>query len=486
MAHLTLEQQKAIAIAQARQRQAAAQETAPGQRTREQRLARIEELEVERTALAEDQPSFVREVVGGTLADIRGLPETALQLATGAAAQIPAGLAGIATAIAPVRGVRTDVAGKAQRAVEAVQEKLTFEPRTEVGQRVAEAIAAPLESVEQFADIAGEVTGDPEDVLGATAVKTAILGAPALLGLRTGPRGAITRAAEGQVQRGGAAVERAVEQIKKQEVKPPTVEELFKEGSAAFRRADEAGVKIKPESSRPFGENLAVRLADEGIDPVLHPKSTQALKRIAEDTEGGLSFKQVETLRRIAKDAASAIERPDRRFGRIIIDEIDDYIARLDGSQATGNVNLAQRSITAARDFWGRARKGELLEGLVDRAGIRSGQFSGSGFENALRTEFRGLALNEKRMRGFTRAERALIERVAAGGPVANALRFVGKFAPRGIISTALSIGGGQFLGGPLGAILLPVVGEVGRAAATRATLGAATRAAELARAGPQ
>jgi len=486
MAHLTVEQQQAIAIAQARQRQAAAQETAPGQRTREQRLARIEELEAERTALAEDQPSFVRDVVGGTLADIRGLPETALQLATSAAAQIPAGLAGIATAIAPVRGVRTDVAGKAQRAVEAVQEKLTFEPRTEVGQRVAEAIAAPLESVEQFADIAGEVTGDPDDVLGATLVKTLILGAPALLGLRTGPRGAITRATEGQVQRGGAAVERAVEQIKKQEVKPPTVEELFKEGSAAFRKADEAGVRVTAESSEAFAQRVTARLAEEGIDPILHPKSTQALRRITEDTQGGLSFKQIETLRRIAKDAAASIERPDRRFGRQIIEEIDDYIGQLDGGQATGNVQLAQRSITAARDFWGRARKGELLEGLVDRAGIRSGQFSGSGFENALRTEFRQLALNEKRLRGFTKAERAAIEKVAAGGPVANALRLVGKFAPRGVISTAISAGGGAAIGGPLGAILLPVVGEVGRAAATKATLGAATRAAEIARAGPQ
>ena len=414
-----------------------------------------------------------------TPSPLLGIPETIVQLATGAIAAPIAGLAGIAAGVIP--GGKTGA-----EAVEDVSEALTFQPRSEVGKLLSGVISKPFQSLEEFADMVGEISGDPDDIFGAAAVKTAILGAPALLGLRTGPRGAITRATEGQVQRGGAAVERAVQQLKKQEVKPPTVEELFSSGKKEYRKGDEAGVRIKPESSRPFGENLATRLADEGIDPVLHPKSTQALKRIVEDTEGGMSFKQVETLRRIAKDAASTLERSDRRFGAIIIDEIDNYIAQLDGSQATGNVNLAQRSITAARDFWGRARKGELLEGLVDRAGIRSGQFSGSGFENALRTEFRQLALNEKRMRGFTKAERALIERVAAGGPVSNALRFVGKFAPRGIISTALSIGGGQVIGGPLGAILLPVVGEVGRAAATRATMGAATRAAELARAGPQ
>ena len=459
MAHLTLEQQKAIAIAQARKRQAEAQQPISGEAVAPSELAPVGTIKGE-----------AQRVLGGA--------ETALQLATGAIAAPISGLAGIAAGIVP--GGRT-----AAETVEEVGQALTFQPRTEAGQAISEAVATPFRKIEEFADIAGEVTGDPDDVFGATMVKTAILAAPALLGLRTGPRRAIAKAAGDPVKRGGPAVERAVQQLKK-DAKPPTVEELFKEGSAAFRKADEAGVRIKPESSKPFGENLAVRLTNEGIDPILHPKSTQALKRIVEDTEGGLSFKQVETLRRIAKDAASALERPDRRFGRIIIDEIDDYIARLDGSQATGNVNLAQRSITAARGFWARARKGELLEGLVDRAGIRSGQFSGSGFENALRTEFRQLALNEKRLRGFTKAERAAIERVAAGGPVANILRMVGKFAPRGVISTAISAGGGAAIGGPLGAIVLPVIGEVGRAAATKATLGAATRAAEIARAGPQ
>ena len=170
----------------------------------------------------------------------------------------------------------------------------------------------------------------------------------------------------------------------------------------------------------------------------------------------------------------------------MIIDEIDDYIGQLDGTQATGNVQLAQRSITAARDFWSRARKGEMLEGLVDRAGIRAGQFSGSGFENAIRTEFRGLALNPKRMRGFTQAEIAAIRRVAEGGPIANALRFVGKFAPRGVISTAITAGGGAAIGGPLGAILLTSGAEAARFAATKATRGAAQTAAEVARRGAQ
>ena len=47
----------------------------------------------------------------------------------------------------------------------------------------------------------------------------------------------------------------------------------------------------------------------------------------------------------------------------------------------------------------------------------RAAQFSGSGFENALRTEFRNLAQNPKRLRGFSAEEQAAIRRVARGGP---------------------------------------------------------------------
>ena len=163
----------------------------PGARTPEQRLARIAELEAEQAAL--DQPGFLRgaaEVVGGAVSDIRGLPEAALQLATGGAATAAGGVAAIpVTAFEALRGGE-DPAGAGRAVIERFQDIGTFQPRTEVGQRASEAIAAPLESLEQFADVAGEVTGDPEDVLGATLLKTAILGAPALFGLR---RGVVTR-----------------------------------------------------------------------------------------------------------------------------------------------------------------------------------------------------------------------------------------------------------------------------------------------------
>lgn len=158
----------------------------PADRTPEQRQTRITELQAEQAALVQDQPSFLSDVVNQTISDVGGLPETVTQLISGGAATAAGGVAAIpVTAFEAARGGE-DPAGAGRAVVERFQDVGTFQPRSEAGQRASEAIAAPLESLEQFADVAGEVTGDPEDVLGATAVKTAILGAPALFGLRRG------------------------------------------------------------------------------------------------------------------------------------------------------------------------------------------------------------------------------------------------------------------------------------------------------------
>ena len=517
MADLTLEQQKAIAIAQARQRQAAAQ--AP-------------------PAAAALSPSERFPDLPGGFVDPRARAiEGAITLGSAGLAEPVAGLAGIAATIPGfIGGLVPGGESPAEKAarfgaatVEAVREGITVDPLTAQGAADQEALAQALrpfvekvrvplaglggvaelvtgQGIEQAAEtvvraqeegvgptFAGRLAEEGAPPIVSALVEAVPTGIAAVLGVK-GP-GAVRLRGPAAVRRAGETAEAASARITqatdkvvatlKKQAEPPSVEKLFESGSAAFRKADEAGVRIKPGSSEGFAERLSARFVEEGLDPILHPKSTQALKRIVEDTQGGLSFKQIETLRRIAKDAAASIERPDARFGRQIIDEIDDYIAQLDGPQATGNVQLAQRSITAARDFWARARKGEILEGLIDRAGIRAGQFSGSGFENAIRTEFRSLALSEKRLRGFSQAEKAAIRRVAEGDTIANALRFVGKFAPRGVISTAITAGGGAAIGGPLGAILLTAGAEAARFAATKATKGAAQRAAEIARTGP-
>lgn len=284
MAHLTLEQQKAIAIAQARQRQASSG------RTREQRLARIEELEAEQAAI--DQPSFLREVVGETLSDIRGIPEAALQLATGGAATAAGGVAAIpVTAFEALRGGE-DPAGAGRAVIERFQDIGTFQPRTEVGQRAAEAIQAPLESLEQFADVAGEVTGDPSDVLGATLVKTAILGAPALFGLRRGPT--VTKPSPKPTPRQQVAANAAKEGY----ATPPSVR--GEAGAAGF--AEGVGGKLKT-GQQAVETNQAVtnRLASRAVGlPEEVPVTIDVLQGIR--AQAGQAYEAVRDVGRVFTD----------------------------------------------------------------------------------------------------------------------------------------------------------------------------------------
>lgn len=421
-------------------------------------------LDAEPAVQSSDKPKY-----GGFIDEAVGLAETGAQLASGVVATPIAGLHGIAAGLIP--GGKTGA-----QAVEDTSEALTYQPRTDVGRRTSQAVAKPFEAYAEWADRIAEVSGDPDDVLGATAVRTAILGAPALFMLKGGPKGS-------PVKPSPKVAKSISKSLQKQP--PPSVNELFNKGAKAFKDADKAGVVIRKDAAQGLAQRINSKLTKDGLDPTLHPRSTAALQRVMHDTQVDMPFAKLETLRKIAKDAAGSLEKSDRRFGKVIINEIDDFIQSMDGHAVTrGDSAAARASILKARDYWSRASKGELLEGLVDRAGIRAGQFSGSGFENAIRTEFRQLALNQNRMRMFTAAEQAAIKRVAQGGAIANGLRMVGKFAPRGVISTAISVGGGSSIGGPLGAVILPMVGEAGRYGATVATKSAARKAAELARSG--
>lgn len=265
----------------------------------------------------------------------------------------------------------------------------------------------------------------------------------------------------------------------------PAASNLKDQANAAYQAADQSGVVIAGKSLDDAVDDIVVAAQGAGIDRTIHPKATAALSRLVEAKGVDRSLKDMDILRRVVKSAAASNEADERRIAGLMIDRLDDYIGNLKPSDVTaGDAPAAVRALSDARDLWSRMRKGEIMEGLIERAKTRSSQFSGSGYENALRTEFRSLAMNPKRMRGFTPDERSAIKKVAEGGPIENALRFIGKFAPRGIVSTTLAGGGGYALGGPLGSAALMGAGEVGRRGATAMTANNARLASELVRSG--
>lgn len=269
-------------------------------------------------------------------------------------------------------------------------------------------------------------------------------------------------------------------------VAAPTLDNLKQQAGRLYKKADNIGLVITKNSADSAVADLNATLTSAGFRPRMHPKVSVALDEIAQDAaKGDLTLQQLQQLRRVAQAAGKSAEPDEQRLGGILVGKIDAYMENLKpGDVVSGDAEQASAVLKQARNLWSRYRKGEVIENLLERAEISAPNFSGSGAENAIRTEFRALAKNAKKMRMFTEEEQAAIKKVAKGGPLGNTLRMLGKFAPTGIVSTALSGGTGAAIGGPLGAVALPVAGLAARQGATAVTLGNARAASELVRRG--
>jgi hypothetical protein len=274
----------------------------------------------------------------------------------------------------------------------------------------------------------------------------------------------------------------------------------FKAASQSFyKAADDAGVVVKPESYGGLATDIFQTAAKERLNPTLTPGSTAAVKEIASLADprvGPVSFQTLDTMRQLAGDARQSAKAGsnDARVAGIIIDKIDDYVANLSVKDVVaGNPKVAADTIVKARDLWSRAAKLDRIEQMVDRAATTAGQFSGSGLENALRTEFRSLAKSKERMKSFSADEQKAIKLAARGGTGGNIARNVGRMAARGPVSAFTSGGTGAMIGsdvlGPgigtaIGGGTALVAGEIGRKVATVLTQRSIRRLEDMIRQG--
>lgn len=268
-------------------------------------------------------------------------------------------------------------------------------------------------------------------------------------------------------------------------VSPPAASALKGQANEAYDVARQAGVKVGQNQIGTLAQNVQ-RVADDfGIDPVLQPRATRALQRVQELAGRDVDLAELDTVRKVVQTAVKSQDASDRAASAIIMSELDNFVNNLKPRDVVaGNAREGIDAFNKARELWSRQAKASVVDDLIERAATRAGQFSGSGYENALRTEFRQLAMNKSRMRGFNEEERAAIKRVAEGGPIENAFRYLGKLAPTGIVSGGIAGSAGYAAGGPLGVAALYGAGIGGRQAATAMTAANAQRASELMRAG--
>ena len=243
----------------------------------------------------------------------------------------------------------------------------------------------------------------------------------------------------------------------------PTVKELKGQAGQQYKFAEEAGAIFKSNAYNKFSTGLESNLRKEGLDKTLHPRVFAALERI-KDTKGNVSLENMEILRRISQAAGSSIDASERRLASMLVDDLDNFVETAGPTTLTKGSSEAVSALTNARDLWKRAKKTEIIDELVASSELRAeANYTQSGIENALRRKLVNLADNPKKLRAFSKEEQELIKSTAKGGSIQNALRLFGKLAPTGAISAGISGGAGFALGGPYGAVGLPLIGGAAR-----------------------
>lgn len=418
--------------------------------------------------------SLIRSPTGG------GGIERALAEGGERRAPIPTGLA---AAVENIRGVQA-----------AGQE--LFAPKTPEGQQAVESFAGAVESIsqlakqplsavpfliggagerERFLEVPlGDYLGDLAEDSGASPIlSTLAFISPELAGIALGT---------GAVRTGARAAAKPSKPI------PPTIDELKDQSRALFELIDKSGTVIAAERFIQGVNKIANKAEKRGVRKKLTPKTSAALKELEKEAKkGDLTLSKAQEMRRVLKQAQSTTDTADLAAATSVVQGFDRFMETLKPADLSGSLGPkeANQYLKSARNLWSRARKTEEIDEMIERAKNRS-NFTGSGEENALRTEFRQLAQSKKRMRTFTKDEQTAIRGVARGTTPANAFRAVGRLAPSNVLNSAVGSVVGAGLFGPAGAAIAPVAGAISRTLATKLTKRAVARAREKTLAGPQ
>ena len=282
----------------------------------------------------------------------------------------------------------------------------------------------------------------------------------------------------------------------------PTPQQLREASAKIYDSVKELGVQIKPESYDTFLNGLRKRALDSGLDAPsagrsLTPESQTVFSRL-EGISGDdlITVDGLERARRSAQNSASVASRAgnnaDASINNLIVDEIDDYLQKIDVQDFTNTSKNIGGELGAARKLWGKARKSELLNEAVEKANDQA-----SGIENGIRIQFRQIINNKKKSRFFDKEELEAMKSVVQGSASANTFKRIGKLgfgsgqqtnvlsglAGAGVGSTSLSAMFGS-VGAGIGLVILPTAGTISKKLAENLTKKGAAMANQIVRAG--
>jgi hypothetical protein len=268
----------------------------------------------------------------------------------------------------------------------------------------------------------------------------------------------------------------------------PTLHQLDEQSTALYNAARQSGAQLPQQQASQMAANMRNIAQAEGIITPTgninqsYQKIGPLIQSFDDYATGSLNVDQMQAVRKLIGNALKSTDADERRIAMAMMDEFHKFLDPI------------APQIAQANQLYRQMKTGEMIDTAIELAVSRSGQFSGSGFENALRTEFRALErqIIKGQLKGLSPEMVSSITNVARGGPVENSLRALGKLAPTGIVSLGMTSGVPYYIGNSLGG---PVAGGLaagatmgagfaGRQAATSMTLNNARVASAVARSG--
>lgn len=244
----------------------------------------------------------------------------------------------------------------------------------------------------------------------------------------------------------------------------PSRATLEAQSTAAFQQAKDSGIAFNPNRFGSRMGQIALDMRQEGYTPTGYPK-LESVFREMQDVNMPKDFTELQSLRKMIQNVQASSDPAERRLASILKDRFDDYVLNADKTEVVGAGNKAGTSAwEQARNTYSRIKKAEIFDEMLANAKLDQSKFTQSGAENSMAQQLRTLAKNKNKMRLFTQAEQDEILAAAKGTTTQNLLKFFGRFAPTGPVSSIL----------PGGAIVAnPYVGVPLALGATGARLGA-------------
>lgn len=246
----------------------------------------------------------------------------------------------------------------------------------------------------------------------------------------------------------------------------PTAEKLLETGSKQFDAVRASGATVDSNDVQIIAQGIRNKILQDGADPDAQKLVFNVLDRLEAKSLAGqpVPYAEIDILRKNLNNLKLNPDGAVRNFAKDATSELMDLMTRVLPSDVSGTLKDAIGNWAAGKrsnTVMGKAMLAEQNAGGAG-AGANIDNTSRQAIKQLTRPIHNDIVPQAKRL-GFNDEEVAAMNKIVGGTGTGNAARLVGKAAPTGGVSTATAAYTGNAVGGPVGAVALPVVGYVAK-----------------------